>query len=188
MNVEISYVKYFNGLFYMRYFNGFSLEKEEELFSDYLDNSAYTVSGFSYGAQKAFEYVYHCKCRVDRLILISPAFFQTQKASFIRTQLRYFKSDKESYVKQFLENVAYPSKTSLESYLTVGSKEELNDLLTYVWDKKKMKEVLARGTTIEVFIGDEDKIINSHEAIDFFKETSTLYTIKKSGHLLEQKR
>ena len=171
----------------MKYFNGFSLDKEEELFSEYLDNSAYTVSGFSYGAQEAFEYVYHTRTRIDRLILISPAFFQTQKPSFVRTQLHYFEANKVSYVKQFLENVAYPSKTSLELYLHVGTKEELNDLLTYVWDRKKMKEVLARGTTIEVFIGDEDKIINSHEAIDFFKETSTLYTIKKSGHLLEQK-
>ncbi len=169
----------------MKYFNGFSLENEEELFSDYLEEGDYTVSGFSYGAQRAFEYVYQSQTRIDRLILISPAFFQTQKPSFIRTQLRYFEANKESYVKQFLQNVAYPSKISLDNYLTLGTKEELHALLSYVWDEEKIKKVLKRGTIIEVFIGDEDKIIDSKEAITFFRELSTLYIIKKSGHLLE---
>ena len=169
----------------MKYFNGFSLENEEELFATYLEKGDYTVSGFSYGAQRAFEYVYQSQTRIDRLILISPAFFQTQKPSFIRTQLRYFEANKESYVKQFLQNVAYPSKLSLNNYLNLGTKEELHALLSYVWDEEKIKEVLKRGTSIEVFIGDEDKIIDSKEAITFFRELSTLYIIKKSGHLLE---
>ena len=171
----------------MKYFNGFSLTNEEALFSDYLVDSAYTVSGFSYGAQQAFEYVYHTDTRIDRLILISPAFFQTQKPSFIRTQLRYFEAGKVSYVKQFLENVASPSTISLEKHLKVGTKKELESLLTYVWDKQKIKEILARGTTIEVFLGDEDKIIDTKETLLFFKNIATVYTIKKSGHLLEQK-
>jgi len=169
----------------MKYFNGFSLENEEELFSDYLEEHDYNVSGFSYGAQRAFEYVYQSQTRIDRLILISPAFFQTEKPSFIRTQLRYFEANRESYVKQFLQNVAYPSKISLNNYLNLGTKEELHALLSYVWNEEKIKEVLKRGTSIEVFIGDEDKIIDSKEAITFFRELSTLYIIKKSGHLLE---
>ena len=42
---------------------------------------------------RAFEYVYHFTTqRIDTLILISPAFFQTEKPSFIRTQLRYFEA------------------------------------------------------------------------------------------------
>jgi len=170
----------------MKYCNGFSLENEEGLFSHYINKSEYCISGFSYGAQRAFEYVYRTSNRIDRLILISPAFFQTQKSSFVRTQLRYFEADKESYVKQFLENVAYPSTQSLGKYLHVGTKEELHALLSYVWDKKKIQEILARGTTIEVFIGNKDKIIDSTEAIDFFRDITTLYTLKNSGHLLEQ--
>jgi len=169
----------------MKYFNGFSLANEEKLFSAYVEEGDYTVSGFSYGAQKAFEYTYQSQTRIDRLILLSPAFFQTQKPSFTRTQLRYFDGNKDSYVKQFLENVAYPSTESLEKYLHIGRKEELNALLSYIWDEKKIKEVLSRGTTIEVFIGDKDKIIDSKETINFFRELSTLYIIKKSGHLLE---
>jgi len=169
----------------MRYFNGFSLKNEEELFSTYLEEGEYTVSGFSYGAQRAFEYVYHSQTRIDKLILLSPAFFQTQKPSFTRTQLRYFEANKNSYVEQFLQNVAYPSKISLNKYLNIGTEKALNALLSYVWDEKKIKEVLNKGITIEVFIGDEDKIIDSKEAIHFFRELSTLYIIKKSGHLLE---
>lgn len=171
----------------MKYFNGFSLKNEEELFSQYIDRGDYSVSGFSYGAQRAFEYVYYTQTRIDKLILISPAFFQIHKSSFIRTQLRYFQSDKASYIKQFLENVAYPSTQSLNKYLNSGTKEDLHALLSYVWDIKKIKEVRNRGTTIEVYIGNEDKIIDSKEAIHFFHEISTLYIVNKSGHSLEYK-
>ena len=170
----------------MKYFNGFSLTDEEALFSEYLDHSDYTVSGFSYGAQQAFEYAYTSTQRIDKLILLSPAFFQTEKLSFIRTQLRYFEAGEKAYIKQFLENVAYPSQTHLEKYLHIGKKEALESLLSYIWDKQKIKEVLARGTTIEVFLGEEDKIIDSKETLSFFKNIATVYTIKKSGHLLER--
>ncbi|MCO4845441.1 MAG: pimelyl-ACP methyl ester esterase BioV [Sulfurovum sp.] len=168
----------------MKYFNGFSLQNEEELFAPYLINSDYSVAGFSYGAQQAFEYVYHSKERIDRLILLSPAFFQTQKPSFIRTQLRYFEAGKEAYVKQFLSNVAYPSKQDLSCYLQVETKEALEALLTYQWDNQKIQELIDRGITIEVFIGEEDKIIDSEKALKFFTSTCTTYILKKSGHLL----
>ncbi len=170
----------------MRYFNGFSLHNEESLFSDYLINSTLCVSGFSYGAQEAFEYVYHAKERIDRLILISPAFFQTQKLSFTRTQLRYFEAGKEAYIEQFLTNVTHPSNINLSSYLKVGDKEELNALLSYQWDRDKIQEVLNRGTTIEVFLGSEDKIIDIEEAYTFFSPLATTYYIKGVGHLLHK--
>ena len=170
----------------MQYFHGFSLENEEELFKDYLHQSAYTVAGFSYGAQQAFEYVYHAKTRIDRLILLSPAFFQTEKSSFVRTQLRYFEAGKEAYVKQFLDNAAYPSTLSLENYLKVGTKDELEALLTYVWDEEKLQVLLARGVQIEVFLGESDKILDTQKAMAFFTKCCTTYSIKKSGHILER--
>ena len=168
----------------MVYFNGFSLQNEEKHFSDYLIQSDLCVAGFSYGAQQAFEYVYNSKERIDRLILLSPAFFQTQKPSFSRTQLRYFETGKEAYVKQFLENISYPSTVTLSTYLNVGTKEALASLLTYRWDITKIQKVLNRGTTIEVFLGEKDKIINSQEAFDFFAPLTTTYFIKNVGHLL----
>ena len=169
----------------MKFFNGFSLQSEEELFAPYLMNSDCCVAGFSYGAQQAFEYVYHAKERIDRLILLSPAFFQTQKPSFIRTQLRYFEAGQEAYVKQFLANVTYPSSLDLSNYLKVGTKEELEALLSYTWDNKKIQEVLDRGTTIEVFFGQDDKIIDVQQAFDFFAPLTTTYFMKSVGHALK---
>lgn len=179
-SVKRFYAKYSK----MVYFNGFSLYNEEELFKEYAVQSDLCVAGFSYGAQKAFEYVYNSKERIDRLILLSPAFFQTQKPSFTRTQLRYFEAGQEAYVKQFLANVTFPSDLDLSNYVDVGTKEELEALLTYVWDEKKIQEVLDRGTTIEVFLGKDDKIINAQAAFDFFAPLTTTYFIKSVGHLL----
>jgi len=170
----------------MKYFNGFSLIDEETLFLDILTPNDYTVVGFSYGAQKAFEYAYTTQNRIDKLILISPAFFQTQKKSFIRAQLRYFEADKEAYMTQFLQNVASPSNHSLKEYLKVGTHDELESLLTYVWDTTKMQTLLSRGTSIEVFLGTDDKIINSEDALTFFSQNSTVYSIKNVGHLLKK--
>lgn len=170
---------------YVKYFNGFSLEDEEALFEVYTSSDTTTVVGFSYGAQKAFEYVYTSKERIDKLILLSPAFFQTQNKSFTRTQLHYFEVNKKTYVKQFLLNVAYPSTIELSSYLKVGTNEELESLLTYIWDKSKIQAVLDKGITIEVFLGEKDKIIDSTKALAFFSQTTT-YFIKDVGHLLKE--
>jgi len=168
----------------VKYFNGFSLQGEETLFGDYLPQSDLCVAGFSYGAQKAFEYVYHTQERIDRLILLSPAFFQPQKKSFIRTQLRYFEADKASYITQFLQNSTYPSTEELSRYLKTGTKEELEALLTYTWDENRIKEVFDRGTVIEVFLGEEDKIISAKSAHTFFSQLLTTYTVKNVGHIL----
>lgn len=168
----------------MKYFNGFALQGEEKFFESYLVESDFCVAGFSYGAQQAFEYAYETDKRVDRLLLLSPAFFQHHKRSFTRTQLRYFKSDQQAYTEQFLKNVAYPSQTDLSSYLTNGSYEELESLLTYVWDREKILALQERGVTIEVFIGGQDKIVDAQKSFEFFSELTTTYFFKESGHLL----
>jgi len=169
----------------MIYFNGFSLKNEEVLFKDYLVVSEYVVAGFSYGAIRAFEYAYSSKNRLDRLILLSPAFFQNNKKSFIRTQLRYFKMDNNHYTKEFLKNVSYPSNIDLEEYLEVGTIDELEALLSYIWDKDKILELIDRGVTIEVFIGEEDKIVDSKKSFEFFSNITTTYLLKNRGHLLK---
>ncbi len=168
----------------MRYFNGFSLKGEEKLFKDYLIESDFTVAGFSYGAIRAFEEVYNSKLRVDRLILLSPAFFQNHKKSFIRTQLRYFKLDRDSYMKEFLKNIAYPSDIELSSYLSNGTISELEYLLSYRWSQDRLLEIIKRGVTIEVFIGGMDRIIDSKIAFDFFSKITTTYLLKDKGHIV----
>jgi len=170
----------------VKYFNGFSLQNDQKHFKSYLVDSDLCVAGFSFGAQKAFDYVYYSKERVDRLVLLSPAFFQTQKLSFIRTQLRYFEAGQDAYVEQFLLNTAFPSNTDLREYLNIGSKEELEALLTYRWDEEKIKEVQKRGTVIEVFLGAKDKIIDTQETLDFFAPLAVCYYMKNAGHLLKE--
>lgn len=168
----------------MRYFNGFSLHGEERFFSEYLIDTDLCVAGFSYGAQQAFEYVCNTTRRVDRLILLSPAFFQDKKPSFIRTQLRYFQTSRDIYIQQFMANAAYPSQVDLSTYLKTGTPEELEALLTYEWDAAKIKAVAQRGTTIEVFLGSDDRIIDATAAFKFFSENAVTYFIKNVGHVL----
>jgi len=168
----------------MRYFNGFTLQNEEHFFKDYLVDGDFTVAGFSYGAQRAFEYAYKSDKRIDRLILLSPAFFQNQKSSFIRTQLRYFKADQEAYRIQFLKNVCFPSSLTLEDNVTDGTYNELEDLLSYVWDRDKILELQQRGVVIEVFLGGRDKIVDSKMSLEFFSDLTTTYFFKEYGHLL----
>ena len=171
----------------MRYFNGFSLRGEERFFTDWLVEGEHCVAGFSYGAQQALEYVYGTQKRVDRLMLLSPAFFQMQKSSFMRTQLHYFKMDRSAYTSQFLQNVSYPSDIDLSPMLHEGTEEELEALLTYKWDREKIEAIQKRGTAIEVFLGSEDKIIDAEAAFAFFSDITTCYYLKGAGHLLLEK-
>jgi len=169
----------------MIYFNGFALKGEEKFFSNKLIKNKFSVAGFSYGAQKAFEYAYNSTERIDRLILLSPAFFQNHKKSFIRTQLRYYKADEVSYTEQFLKNVTYPTDINLYDNLDTNKYEELEDLLSYVWEKEKILELIERGVSIEVFMGADDKIVNTEKNYEFFSELTTVYLFKNRGHLLQ---
>ncbi len=168
----------------MIYFSGFSLANEEELFSSYYSDNNNTVVGFSYGGQRAFEYLYRSTTRIDRLILISPAFFQSKKPSYIRTQLRYFETNQEDYINQFLSNITHPSNEDISPFLSNGTKEQLRELLEYKWDRERLQEVVDRGVTIEIFVGEQDKIIDSLEVVEFFKSFATIYQINGVGHIL----
>jgi len=169
----------------MIYFNGFALKGEEKFFKEELIENDFSVAGFSYGAQKAFEYAYNSKERIDRLILLSPAFFQNHKKSFIRTQLRYYKANEISYTEQFLKNVSYPSNINLYDNLDTNKYKELEELLSYIWNKEKILELVERGVSIEVFIGADDKIVNAEKSYEFFSELTTVYLLKNRGHLLQ---
>lgn len=173
------------------YFSGFCLKDEEELFDEYLIKNDFTVSGFSLGAQRAFEYVYEKvisrKSRIDKLQLFSPAFFQDKDKKFKRMQLMYFKKDAVSYCNNFLKNIAYPADKELESCFELGTYEELDFLLSYEWNSEKLQNLLDNGVEIEVYLGEKDKIIDSANAKDFFIPYSTVFYIKNAGHILRVK-
>lgn len=167
-----------------KYFSGFCLENEKELFDEYLCEKDLCVAGFSYGAIKAFEYAYNTDSRVDLLQLFSPAFFQTMDKKTKRLQLMFFKKDITEYTKSFLENVSFPSQKNMKKYFAEGTSSQLEELLDYIWDENRLQELLNRGVKIEVFLGEQDKIIDSKAAKEFFKNFATVYYIKGKGHTL----
>ncbi len=168
----------------MNFFSGFSLDGEEALFQEYLKKSDYTISGFSLGAVRAFEYVHNTDKRVDKLQLFSPAFFQDKSEKFKRLQTISYQKNQKAYEKQFLENIAYPSTTKMQGYYKQDDVEALQKLLEFIWEPSKLKALKERGVEIEVYLGGEDKIIDSKKAYEFFKNYATVYFIKKGGHIL----
>lgn len=166
------------------YFSGFCFQNEQELFSEYLVQNDFTISGFSYGAIKAFEYVLASTSRVDLLQLFSPAFFQDKDEKFKRMQLMYFRKDEEPYIKTFLGNVNSSFDKDVSKYYKKGTLEELEELLNYQWKEENLKKVLHKGVKIEVYLGEKDKIIDTPKAKKFFKNFATVYYFKNKGHLL----
>ncbi len=165
----------------MRYFSGFCLKDESELFESFTCKSDFSVVGFSYGAQKAFEYVSTCRERVDILQLISPAFFMDKSEKYKKLQTISFRKDSDLYCKNFLKNA---KSKEISRYFVKGSLEELKELLFYEWDREKLNEIKNRGIEIEVYLGEDDKIINSLHTKEFFQEFATIYYIKNKGHIL----
>ncbi len=169
----------------MIYFSGFSLRGESELFADWLVESDYAVAGFSYGAIRALEYALEHWGRLDRVLLFSPAFFQTRSERFRRLQLDAYRRDRESYLHRFLANVAAPAECDLRPYLHPGGTEELERLLSYRWRERDLKALRARGVVIEVFLGEKDRIIDAQGAAEFFTPLATAtYRFRHGGHLL----
>ncbi len=165
------------------YFSGFSLKNEQELFTQYLEKSDFTVSGFSFGAIKAVEYALETENRIDKLQLFSPAFFNNQDKKYKRMQLMYFKKDPKLYCANFLKNSNFTKKLVMQ-YFEMGTYEELYELLHYEWTAEDLAKIQEKNITLEVFLGAEDKIINAQKAMEFFKEFGEAYYIKEKGHIL----
>ncbi len=169
----------------MNFYSGFSLKGEEKIFDSFLERSDFCISGFSLGAIEAFEYVLNTKDRVDKIQLFSPAFFEDKDEKFKRLQLLFYKKDSDAYILKFLKNISLPSSYDMSKYLQKGSYKDLEKLLYYVWDKKKLQELNKKNIQIEVYLGEKDQIINSALAKDFFIEFATIFFIKGSGHILK---
>jgi len=165
------------------YFNGFSLQNEQELFNTYIEKSDFVVTGFSFGAIKAIEYVLTTDERVDKLQLFSPAYFNDKDKKYKRMQLMYFKKDASTYCDNFLKNSGFP-QGKFSRYFHMGTYAELELLLNYEWSVDKLKKVLDKNIQVEVFLGSDDNIIDSSEALEFFRKFSEVYYIKNKGHIL----
>jgi len=164
----------------MKYFSGFCLKDEQELFKIFTCKNDFCVVGFSYGAQKAFEYALTSKERIDKLQLISPAFFDDKSDKFKKLQIIAFRKDSESYCKNFIKNIGLKDM----KFFQKGTVDNLKELLYFKWDKEKLMKIKDIGIEIEVFIGENDNIINSLHVKEFFQEFATIYYIKNKGHIL----
>jgi hypothetical protein len=171
----------------MKFFSGFSLMNESYLFENYMDNSEYTICGFSYGAIKAFEDVKNALVdskRVDMLQLFSPAFFQDKTAKFKRLQLMSYVKNEDLYIRAFMDSCFAPyEKKIVQNRQT--TKQELEELLNYEWDLDELKKLVEKGVKIEVYLGEDDKIVNSQKTKEFFMQVATVTYIKKANHFLQ---
>ena len=160
----------------MKYFNGFCLKNEFKLFSEYIEDNAFTVAGFSYGAQKALTYAVKENARIDKLQLFSPAYFEYSE-KIIELNLRAFKNDKRKYIENFLKKAGFFNEKYLD--YECGESDLLN-LFTFDWEI--IKEL--NNVKIEIFLGEFDKIIALKKAEKFFKNYGDVYIIKKANHFL----
>ncbi len=173
----------------MKFYSGFSLQNESYLFDKYANTSEYCVSGFSYGAIKAFEYVQQqiaLSKRVDTMQLFSPAFFQTQAEKFKRLQLMAYKKSEDAYLNQFIDSCFSPYDKKIVQH-TATAVEELQELLNYEWDVEALNVIADKGVAIEVYLGGEDKIIDVASAREFFLKVATVTYIKNANHFLQIK-
>lgn len=168
-----------------KFFSGFCLENESQLFGSYLQNTAFCFAGFSFGAQSLIEFALNSNERIDKIQLFSPAFFNDKDEKFKRMQLMFWSKNQHQYIDNFLQNCVYPSKVDLNPYFKNGSFEELKELLNYDWSEQKLLALKAKNIKVETFFGQDDKIIDSNHALDFFCNFSQSYMIKKVGHILQ---
>ncbi|MEA2050261.1 MAG: pimelyl-ACP methyl ester esterase BioV [Campylobacterota bacterium] len=159
------------------------MENEQELFSQYRDNTNFVVAGFSYGSIKAIEYALSTNVRIDKIQLFSPSYFNDKDTKYKRMQLIFFKKDKLKYSYNFLKNCGFSEDMS-GKYSKLGKAKELDELLNYKWSEDKLIEIVNKGINIEVFLGANDLIINSQEALEFFKKFGEVYYLKNRGHIL----
>jgi hypothetical protein len=172
------------------FFSGFSLIGEGEVFSDYRIENDVTVGAFSYGCIKLVENILngtyeseYFKKRIDKIQLFSPAFFNDKDEKFKRLQLMFFKKDSENYCDNFLKNCGF-TQNDKEKYFKMGTFEELQELLYYFWSDEKMENLKKKNIVIETYLGENDKIINSKEALEFFRKYGDVYFIKEANHNL----
>jgi len=171
----------------MNFYSGFSLRNEQYLFEGIVTLNKYTINGFSYGAISAIKETLlrlESKERVDRLQLLSPAFFQTKEKKFKRLQLMSYKKNKELYMKQFISSCFAPYNEKIVEHKET-SVEELEELLEYKYSLEDLKLIEESGVVIEVYLGGRDSIIDVNAAREFFLQVATVTYIKDANHFLQ---
>lgn len=178
----------------MTFFGGFGFKDEVRIFEQilrdlgYLEGNPYNICGFSYGAQKAVDYAVDSLkngSRINRVILLSPAFFNDKSDDFVAQQLKMFAKNRTIYMKAFYKNIGVCECD--EAFLREVETLDLRILekcLRYKFVDSDLEALSARGVEIVVLLGGADKIINANNANEFFSKYGVVYLLKNANHLL----
>ncbi len=171
----------------MRFFSGFGFQEEAALFAPFLPprSAGFTVAGFSLGAIRAFEHVLLSRERIERLILLSPAFFENRPEAFKRQQLMGFKRHPQRYFEQFYA-ACDPAGLAIAPYQAPGSVEELEFLLHYRWDLEQLARLRQKGVQISLYLGGQDRIMDAQAATAHFLKVCEVCYLKNAGHFLRE--
>ncbi len=167
----------------MRFFSGFCLNGEEGLFSEFLPQREACIAGFSYGATKALEYALNTNEFFKKLVLLSPAFYEHTTTEFRQVQLENFKSNPELYALKLMKKSGL-SEQDRDKYGQMGTYKQLEELLNYKWSTDGLEKLLANRVEIEIYIGSDDRVVDPHKSMEFFKNFGTVYFIKNKNHCL----
>ncbi|MDR0747232.1 MAG: pimelyl-ACP methyl ester esterase BioV [Helicobacteraceae bacterium] len=167
----------------MIFFSGFGFANESALFDEWIDKIEFEAAGFSLGAIGAFERALLHGERVERLTLLSPAFFQDRDDRFRRVQTLGFIKDSASYMRNFY---ALCGECDPKFYDRDPKRKDLEFLLNYVWQKERVAAI--KNAEIRVVLGGEDRVIDADKARDFFIDCGNVEVmwIKKANHLLRR--
>ena len=171
----------------MRFYSGFCLEDESFLFSHLIENGAFNLYGFSYGAIKAFEETkkkLENFERVDKLVLFSPAFFQTSSQAFKKLQLRSFSKNSSRYLNNFIKSCFAPYDV-MDVKIRQDGVEDLEKLLYHEWKRDELLRLNEQGVVVEVYLGEKDEIIDVNGAFEFFKDVANVTFFKNANHFLQ---
>ncbi|NPA04036.1 MAG: pimelyl-ACP methyl ester esterase BioV [Epsilonproteobacteria bacterium] len=172
----------------MRFFSGFGFKNEKPLFKQFLEEGEFNLAGFSYGAQRAFKEALNSLeegKRINKLQLLSPAFFNYLPLEIKKKELLAFTKNPQAYLRFFYKKALYPAlELNISPFKDTPTLAQLKELLFFEWKEGELKKLKEKGVEIEVFLGELDKIINPQEAYNFFKPFGIVYYIKGVGHLL----
>ncbi len=171
----------------MKFFSGFCLRNESALFDEILEpwrENRYTVAGFSKGAIEAVEYALLSNSRIDRVLLLSPAWFVDKTESYKMKQLETYRKNPAAYRRAFFKNALFPSKVDVEPYMVEDDVWVLRKLLFYRWPEEILRRLHGRGIVLETYLGAKDRIVEANKAHEFFRRFGESWLFKEWGHFL----
>ncbi|TLD81568.1 hypothetical protein LS68_000595 [Helicobacter sp. MIT 05-5293] len=166
----------------MPYFGGFGLKGESALFKEILQDdmtNPYVAVGFDVGCVEALSYVQDCirfKHRVQKLILLSPLFCPLLDSVDYENVQSYWALGVQPT--HHFDTI----KPYVQNHTPMLTKQHA--LFLFEWEKEMFDSLKKNGIEINVYLGGIDPLIESTEALDFFKAFASVWIYRHFAHLL----